>query len=210
MSITYNFTAEWDPSLTRLGDPRIELFQPDKYVLQVLTLQENWVRQGHIRDSISLELWYGRYQKLPMCDKMELQAIAGDTPSGGSEVLTNGCLSVSVDGAGYESLYPDTPLDLGPMFTNSKKALVFRLLVPEDAETKEYFFLELQLTPKFMRGYGTFPWGVGIYLDDRGFINFHPNNVIYRAYVFDAAMWAGLEETGIITSPLYRGEDKKW
>jgi hypothetical protein len=176
----------------------------------ILTVQEDWVRQGTPRETIGLEMWFGRYLKLPAVEDIEIRVKAGDTNALGKEVLENGYFSIKVGDENYVQMFEDTVVHLGAMYANTHKDIRFKLSVPEDAETKRYALLEFEITPKMMRTWGRFPWGVGIYWSDVGLFNFHPNKVFYRAFVFDNAMWQGLEDAGIVSSPFYRGEDKQW
>lgn len=187
---------------------RIELYVPGKYDYQVLTVQENWVRQGEARLTQELELWYGRYMKLPFIENMTMRVLAGQTNARGKEVLNNGWFSVKIEAGSYIKAYPETVFDLGPMFTHTKKSLLFKLLVPKQASTKGYFMLDLEFAPQTLRTYGMFPYGHGIYSADLGLMEFHEGRMIYRAFVFDDATWGQLLQAA--PSPLYRGEDKKW
>jgi hypothetical protein len=206
----YNFTAEWQDSLTRKGVGNIELYQAADYSFDILTVEEDWVRQGVVRYTTELEVWWGRYQKLPYIENLEMMAQAGSTNAQGKEILDNGWLSVKVDGGSFVQVSADTKIDLGPMFPHSKKSLFFKLLVPETAATKKYFVLELKFEPQMYFPYGRFQHGKGIYSNAGNMVALMPNSHVYRAYVFDAAMWNQLVALGIVTSPFYRGEDHQW
>jgi hypothetical protein len=208
--VSYGFTTEWAQALTRGGMPRIELYEMGEYDFDILTIQEDWVRQGTPRETLNLELWYARYLGAPPVEDVEIRVIAGDTDALGKEILDNGYFSIKVGSAAYVQMFADTVLHLGPMYANTHKDIQFKLDVPEGADTKRYALLQFEITPKIMRTWGRFPWGIGIYSSDAGLVNFHPNTIFYRAYVFDNAMWQTLEEAGIVTSPFYRGEDKQW
>jgi hypothetical protein len=180
------------------------------YDLSVLTIQENWVRQGVARYTADLELWYGRYMELPRADDVQLVVVAGDSVRRGSDVVENGYFKVRIGGSGaYVPMYADTILHLGGMYPHTKKLIGFELLVPEGAATKGYVMFELQFIIKIARLWGQYPWGMGIYGSGSGVHDFHPNKVFYRAYVFDQALWSVLQ-VGIAASPTYRGEDKQW
>jgi hypothetical protein len=208
--VSYSFATEWESSMTRRGIGRIEIYEMGNYDFDILTIQEDWVRQGTPRETLNLELWYGRYLELPKVEDIELRAIAGATNALGKEVLENGYFGIKIGDYAYVQMYQDTVLHLGSMYPNTHKDIRFKLSIPDGAQTKRYFVLELEITPKMMRTWGRFPWGVGIYSSDVGLVNFHPNKIFYRAYVFDNAMWQGLEQAGIVSSPFYKGEDKQW
>jgi hypothetical protein len=206
----YSFTTKWDPFLTRKGNGRIELFETGKYELSLLTIQEDWVRQGVARYTADLELWYGRYMNIPKADDVQLVVVAGDSVRRGTDVVENGYFKVRVGGSGsYIPMYEDTVIHLGQMYPNTKKLIGFELLVPEDAMTKGYVMFELQFTPKIARLWGQYPWGIGLYGSGWGIQKFHLDRIYYRSYVFDRSAWSVLE-TGIAASPSYRGEDKQW
>ncbi len=208
----YSFTTKWASSLTRKGSGRIELFETGKYELSILTIQEDWVRQGVARYTADLELWYGRYMNIPKADDVQLVVVPGDSVRRGSDVVENGYFKVRVGGSGiYTPMYEDTVIHLGGMYPNTKKLIGFELIVPEDAVTKGYVMFELQFTPKIARLWGQYPWGRGIYGSGSGsgVYDFHPDRIYYRTYVFDKAAWSVLE-TGIAAYPSYRGEDKQW
>ena len=103
---------------------------------------------------------------------------------------------------------PAAVVHLGPMYTHTFKRLFFKLLVPVGAVTKRYFLLELSFTPKMFRPWGRFLWSNGLYNSSTVLENFHPSKAIYRAFVFDNAMWNGFEDA------IRRGagpfEDKQW
>ena len=206
----YTFTTKWGSSLTRKGNGRIGLFEAGKYELSLLTIQEDWVRQGVARYTADLELWYGRYQVIPKADDVQLMVVAGNSVRRGSNVIQNGDFKVRIGGSGlYVPMYADTVIHLGGMYPNTKKLIGFELLVPEDAVTKGYVMFELQFIPKIARLWGQYPWGRGIYGSGWGVYDFHPDRIYYRAYVFDKSAWSVLE-TGIAAYPSYRGEDKQW
>lgn len=210
-AVTYSFTTEWESTSTRGEQGRIELYIPNSYGINVLTWQENWMRQGTARYSTPLELWYGRFQSLPYVEDIEMRVIPGDTVGTGSEAVANGYFSVQEAGVGeYQTMTEDTVIHLGPFFSHTFKQLAFKLLVPEGALTKRYVTLTVEFKVRMMRTWGRFPWGVGIYSGGADLYNFHPLTFIYRAFVFDAAMWAQLENAGVIVTGVYRGEDKQW
>lgn len=187
---------------------RIELYQPGKYNFQILTLQENWVRQGEERFTSGLELWYGRYMNLPCVENMTMQVISGQLNREGKEVIENGWFSVKIGSASYARVYPDTILNLGSKFTHTKEDIKFRLLIPGGASTKGYFLLRVVFDVQVLQAYGSFGYGENIYLSGKGQLKFRDNVVLYRAHVFDDEEWSKLTEAP--SSPLYRGEDKKW
>lgn len=207
---TYGFLTEWESHKTREGTPRIELYEAGEYGLEVLTIQEDWVRQATPRESLLFELWYGRYMRLPYVENIEMRVISGTGNSLGREVIDNGWLSVSLDGGAYTPVVSSTVLYMGPMFSHRKRDIRFKLSIPDGANTKKYMLLRFQFTPKCFRGYGEFTYDTGIYLSDGELVSFNPNLIAYRAYVFDNAMWNELIISGIITTPFYRGEDKQW
>jgi hypothetical protein len=207
--VEYSFTTEWEEENTRAGYGRIELFQTDKYDLDCLTINEIWVRQGVVRYSPVYELWWGRYQKLPYIESMKMYAKAGNKIGLGSEVLENGYLSVKVNDGEFTPLFEDTIVDFGPMFTHSKKDLTFRLLIPEGAETKKYFVLELVFEPAVAFLYGKYLYGTSLYLIGEP-LKIVERKHVYRGYVLDSAMWGSLITAGVIPYPTYRGEDKQW
>jgi len=135
---------------------------------------------------------------------------AGETNALGKEILENGWLSVKVGDGSFVPMFADTKIDLGSMFTHSKKSLFFKLLVPEVAATKKYFVLTLKFEPQMFFPYGRFQYVKGVYSSAGNMIALMPNAHIYRAYVFDAAMWNQLITLGIVTSPFWRGEDHQW
>ena len=208
--VMYSFTAEWQDSLTRTGVGNIELYKAGDYSFDILTVEEDWVRQGVVRYTAELEVWWGRYQKLPYIENMEMMANAGNTNAQGKEILDNGWLSVKVSDGDFVPMHASTKIDFGPMFTHSKKSLFFKLLVPESAATKKYFVLGLRFEPQMFFPYGRFQYAKGIYSSAGNMIALMPNAHIYRAYVFDAAMWNELVALGIVTSPFWRGEDHQW
>jgi len=208
--VSYSFTTEWDDSLTVSGDANIELYEADNYNFDILTIEEDWVRQGTERYTPELEAWWGRYQKLPFIENLQLRVQAGVTNARGKEVLDNGWLSIKVDNGSFVKMYGDTMIDLGPMFTHTKRSIFFKLMVPETAETTKYFILELGFEPQMYFPYGRFRHSNGTYMNGGNMIKMVPNQHVYRAYVFDQDMWQDLGDLGIISSPLYRGEDKKW
>ena len=192
----FSFHVRRDPTPTRTVD--------------ILTIEEDWVRQGVERYTVNLELWWGRYQKLPYIENMALRVACGDTNARGKEILENGYFSIRIEDGEYVAMYPDTELDLGPMFTNTKKDMSFKLLIPEGAQTTRYFVIELQFEPKVAFLYGATCVGFGIYMDAGNLIALNPTTHLYRAYVFNQAMWNDLTRVGIVASPLWRGMDKKW
>jgi len=207
--VEYSFTTEWEDEKTRAGYGRIELFQADRYDIDCLTIDEIWVRQGVVRYSPVYELWWGRYQKLPYIERMKMRVVAGDRVSLGSEVLSKGYLSVRVNDGDFTPLYEDTVVDLGPMFTHSKKDLMFRLLIPEGAETKRYFVLELVFEPAVAFLYSRYLYGTAMYLVGEP-LKIVVRKHIYRGYVLDSMMWGSLITGGVLAYPTYRGEDKQW
>jgi len=208
--ITYGFTSEWQDSLTRTDVGNIELYKAEDYSFDILTVEEDWVRQGVVRYTAELEVWWGRYQKLPYIENLEMMISAGDTNAQGKEILENGWLSVKVGDGDFVTMYANTKIDLGPMFTHSKRSLFFKLLVPEIAVTTKYFVLELRFEPEMFFPYGRFQYAKGVYSSAGNMIALMPNVHIYRAYVFDAEMWDQLVALGIVTSPFWRGEDHQW
>ncbi len=208
--VTYGFTVEWQEEITRTGVGNIEIYEALNYDFDVLTIEEDWVRQGAVRYTTELELWWGRYQKLPYVENIEMMVRAGDTNATGKEILDNGWLSVKVGEGSFVPMLADTKIDLGPMFTHSKKSLFFKLLVPETAATTKYFVLSLKFEPQMFFPYGRFRYGKGIYSNIGNMISLRRNAHVYRAYVFDAEMWNELVMLGIVTSPFWRGDDKQW
>jgi hypothetical protein len=208
--VVYSFTTEWDPAMERKGFGRFELYEPGKYDRQVIVLQEDWVRQGIERFSPELELWYGRYQRLPFLENVALRLKAGATDALGKEVLENGFLSLKIETGAWTVIHGGTVVDLGPMFSHTKRSLFFKLLVFEGAATKKYFVLRLEIIPRAAFLYGTFRYDRAIYQDGTPALGINPQEFIYRAYVLDAAMWEKYEALGFTPSPFLRGEDKKW
>jgi hypothetical protein len=208
--VTYSFTAEWQDSLTRTGVGNIELYKAGDYSFDILTVEEDWVRQGVVRYTAELEVWWGRYQKLPYIENLEMMVSAGDTNARGKEILENGWLSVKVSEGSFVPMYAGTKIDLGPMFTHSKKSIFFKLLVLETAATTKYFVMGLKFEPQMFFPYGRFQYAKGVYSSAGNMIALMPNAHIYRAYVFDAEMWNQLIALGIVTSPFWRGEDHQW
>lgn len=208
--VDYSFTTEWESNKTRSGEGRIELYPAADYSFDILTLEEDWVRQGHERYSPEIEIWWGMYQKLPYIENLRMTVEAGDTNALGKEVLDNGWLSAKLDAGEFVPIYSNTEIEFGPMFTNTKRSLFFKLLVPESAATKKYFVLRLKFTPEVFFPYGGFPYNKGLYSNAGNMIELASDKHIYRSYVFDAAMWNKLHAIGIVASPVWRGEDKKW
>jgi len=208
--VSYSFTTEWSDSLTVGGDANIELYEANNYNFDILTLEEDWVRQGVERYTPELEAWWGRYQKLPFIENLQLRVRAGVTNARGKEILDNGWLSVKVGNGSFVQMYSDTMIDLGPMFTHTKRSIFFKLMVPETAATKKYFVLELEFEPQMYFPYARFRYSNGTYMNGGNMIKLVPNQHVYRAYVFDRDMWQDIIDLGIISSPFYRGEDKKW
>ena len=171
---------------------------------------DNKVRQGVERYTPELEAWWGRYQKLPFIENLQLRVRAGGTNARGKEILDNGWLSVKVGNGSFVQMYSDTMIDLGPMFTHTKRSIFFKLMVPETAATKKYFVLELEFEPQMYFPYERFRYSNGTYMNGGNMIKLVPNQHVYRAYVFDRDMWQDIIDLGIISSPFYRGEDKKW
>jgi hypothetical protein len=208
--VTYSFQTVWEDPYTRSGWPRLELYYPGAYDLPALTIQENYVRQGIERYTAELELWYGRYQKLPYVEDVELRILPGATNAVGKEVADNGWLGVRVGPTGgYAPLTPAAVVHLGPMYTHTHKSLFFKLLVPGGALTKRYFVLELSFKPKLFRPWGRFLYGKGFYNSSEVLENFHPSKAYYRVFVFDDAMWRDFEESAD-PGRGGRGEDKQW
>ena len=208
--VSYSFTTEWSNSLTVGGNANIELYEANNYNFDILTLEEDWVRQGVERYTPELEAWWGRYQKLPFIENLQLRVRAGVTNARGKEILDNGWLSVKVGNGSFVQMYSDTMIDLGPMFTHTKRSIFFKLMVPETAATKKYFVLELEFEPQMYFPYARFRYSNGTYMNGGNMIKLVPNQHVYRAYVFDRDMWQDIIDLGIISSPFYRGEDKKW
>lgn len=209
-TVSYSFSTEWESTKNRGTEGKIELYKAADYSFSVLTLQEDWYRQGEERHSIDLEIWYGRYQKLPFIEELEMRLIAGDTNALGKEILDNSWLSVKVEDGEWEPMGPDTVILLGPMFSHSKKRLFLKLLIPEIAATKKYFVLHMEFKPRSFLPWGRLLWGKAIWGDSELIYDIHPSTILYRAFVFDAEMWSKYERAGFIPFALYRGEDKKW
>lgn len=208
----YSFTTEWNPANTKSGLPSVDIYEPNKYDLEILTIDEGWVRQGVARYTSALEVWWGRYRALPFIDNLEMRVVGGEVISRGKEVLENGYLSVKVENGDFVPVHGDTVINLGPMFSHSKKTIYFRLLVPENAETSKNFVLDLEFEPQIASIYGRFKWGVSIYGNTGNIVNLNPKRQVYKAYVLTPAMWEIIAGLGgwIIPSPFWRGEDKQW
>jgi len=208
---SYSFTVMIDPDQVRVGDSRVELYAPNSYDREVLTIQEDWVRQGVDRYTQTLELWYGRNQNLTYCDEIELSARAGATNPLGKEIVEKGYLSVKLEGeSSYTALTAAQVRRFGGFFSNTKKNVDLRLSVPVGADTTGYFLVELVFEIKRTFLYGMNLYGQGIYADKGNYYRPHPSRVFYRAYVFDAAMWAQLEGVGFKQGAAWRGYDKQW
>ena len=209
--VTYTFETEWVSTKDRTGYGKVELYEAGgDYGYNILTLEEDWVRQGTERYSPELEVWWGRYQRLPYIENLDMRVEAGITNRRGKEILDNGYLSVKVDDGSYVPLFAATTIDLGPMFTHTHRSLFFKLLIPEGAATTKYFVLDLIFEPQMFFPYGRFRYGRGIYQNAGNMIEMSPNNHLYRSYVFNATMWNQLLAVGITASPVARGQDKKW
>jgi len=207
---SYSFKTIWDPIKTRRGYGRIELYKPNEYDWNILTVQEDWVRQGVERFSPELEMWYGRYMHLPKLEGMKFKAVAGDTNAEGKEILDNGWLSVKFGDGSWVPLYLSTEIDLGVMYTNTMKNFFLKLLVPETAQTVKYAMLKLVFTPAAAFLYGLYPYGKALYMGSDGLLSLHPNIFVYRAYVMSAAMWNQWQALGFVSGPMWTDEDKQW
>jgi len=209
--VAYTFTIMIDPENVRVGAARVELYVPNSYDREVLTIQEDWVRQGVDRYTQTLELWYGRNQNLSYCDEIELKVSAGATNALGKEIVDNGYLSVKLEGESvFTALTASQVRRFGGFFSNTKKEIDLKLSVPNGADTVGYFLVELVFEIKRTFLYGVNLYGQGIYADKGNYYQPHPSSVFYRAYVFNAAMWAQLEGVGFKQGASWRGYDKQW
>ena len=197
--VVYGFKTAWEKSKTKVGKPGVEIYQPSRYDVEILTIDEQWVMKGIPRYTAQLELWWGRYRELPYIENMEMRVVGGERNSLGKEILENGYLSVKIGDGDFVEVYPETVLNFGPMFTHSKKDFQIRLLVPEGAESEKYVVLRLEFEPQMKFLYGQYCWGVGIYSNAGNTVELVRKKHIYRAYL--------LEKKPYIT---YRGEDKQW
>jgi parallel beta-helix repeat protein len=211
--VAYSFSTEWDENKTRLYVPSIELYEASgNNDLEILTIEEAWVRKDVERFTAELEPWWGKYRKLPYIENLEMRVVAGETNSLGKEILENGYLSIKVEGGDFVKMYQDTVLNFGPMFSHSKKSLFLKLLVPEAAQTERYFILEFEFEPQLVFLYGQYELGKGIYSNAGNTIELAPKRHIYRAYVLSSEDVYNLTMLGISAPslPFLRSGDKQW
>ncbi|MBW1971259.1 MAG: hypothetical protein JRI44_00250 [Deltaproteobacteria bacterium] len=169
-------------------ETRIELYLKGDYSDHILTYQENYVIQGMERISPVIELWYGKNQDLPFCPQIMIYANAGNELFLGKEIVENGWLKLSLDDAPFIPLSIGNRIGLGYFFSNTKKDLRFKLDIPEGADTKGYFVIELIISARTPFIYGTTLYGKRIFSYATLNKAIHEQKLIYRAFVFDNSM----------------------
>jgi len=199
---SYSYIVEFDPTYERDSTyARIELYESGDYDNNILTYQENWVRQGVDRESGKLEVWWGRYQKLPFCTRMTLRVRSGNSNDLGKEVVDNGYLYVKVGDSGdWVQLLSDTEVDLGYFWSHTYQDIYFKLSIPDGASTVRYFTVELVFEAQEASLYGAHLYGQEVYACNDANIKIFTETILYRAYVFYSSMWNALLNAGFSIS----------
>lgn len=154
----FSFVTTFDPLKTKRDAPRLELYRPSKYDMQILTIPMNWLQKGTDRE-LAFELWYGRYSAsggLDPVDDIVISAVSfGNTNDLGKEIIDNGYLSVKkVSDAGYTPLTPTSTYSCGYTEPHTKHNILFKLNVPVGAATTGLAFLGVRFEARMPIRYG--------------------------------------------------------
>lgn len=151
----FSFVTTFDPVKTKRDAPRLELYRPNKYDMQILTIPMNWLAKGTDR-ILAFELWYGRYQQLDPVNDIIISAVSfGNTNSLGKEIIDNGYFSVKkVSDAGYTPLTSTSTYSCGYTEPHTKHDILFKLNVPAGAATTGLAFLGVRFEAKMPILYG--------------------------------------------------------
>lgn len=179
LCITY--TTMFDPARRRLGEERLELYRAGKTDHEALIIPVNWYQKDTER-TFTLDLWFSRLQIAEPADDVRLSIFAlGDDNRLGKEVVDDGYLEVKTSGQSqYTALTANTEFSIGPMWSNSKKTLDFRLNVPATAASIGLVFVGLRL--EFLRSvvYGSAPFGRAVFGE---FSRKKPETVLLKIHV---------------------------
>lgn len=151
----FSFVTTFDTARTKRDAPRLELYRPNKYDMQILTIPMNWLQKGADRE-LAFELWYGRHQLLDPVEDIVISAVSfGDGNALGKEVIDNGYFSVKkVSDAGYTTLSPTSTYSCGYTEPHTKHDIVFKLNVPVGAATTGLTFLGVKFEARMPNLYG--------------------------------------------------------
>jgi hypothetical protein len=151
----FSFVTAFDPLKTKRDAPRLELYRPNKYDMQVLTVPINWLQKGTDRE-LAFELWYGRYQTLDPVDDIVISAVSfGSTNDLGKEIIDNGYFSVKkASDANYTPLTPTSTYSCGYTEPHTKHDILFKLNVPVGATTTGLAFLGVRFEARMPTLYG--------------------------------------------------------
>ncbi len=151
----FSFVTTFDPVKTRRDKPRLELYRPNKYDMQILTIPMNWLQKGTDRE-LAFELWYGRHQLLDSVNDIVISAVSfGNTNSLGKEIIDNGYFSVKkVSDAGYTPLTSTSTYSCGYTEPHTKHDILFKLNVPPGAATTGLAFLGVRFEARMPILYG--------------------------------------------------------
>lgn len=151
----FSFVTTFDPVKTKRDKPRLELYRPNKYDMQILTIPMNWLTKGTDR-ILAFELWYGRYQQLDPVNNIIISAVPfGNTNNLGKEIIDNGYFSVKkVSDATYTPLTSTSTYSLGYTEPHTRHDILFKLNVPVGAATTGLAFLGVRFEAKMPILYG--------------------------------------------------------
>lgn len=157
---TYNFSfvTTFDPVRTKRDAPRLELYRPNKYDMQILTIPMNWLQKGTNRE-LAFELWYGRYSASGGLDPVNDIIISadsfGNTNNLGKEIIDNGYFSVKkATDAGYTPLTSTSTYNCGYTEPHTKHDILFKLNVPTGAATTGLAFFGVRFEARMPILYG--------------------------------------------------------
>lgn len=205
----FKFTTEAPLRMLRGPLPRVELYLPGEYDVNVLTIQEDFCRAGEERITAVLELWYG-YGQPEVHSIADLLLYVESKPGTlAAELLASGCFRAKKeDDPDFTSVTPQQPFSLGRFNANSKKNLHLSLSVPGNIAAGGLMQFTIKFVPVRPLVYGRVVYGRCIYGEIIPLEGIYPNTVIYRASIYTDEMWnelAGLLRPHV----LLVGEDKQ-
>lgn len=172
--IEIKFVTAFDPAKRRTGARSLELFPTGKTDTEILTIPINNIQKGVDR-TWTLDLWHARLQNYDRIDNVRVSAfsfVKTTTPDAnknalGKEVVDNGYLSARRGGvtppASYTALAAGAVLNLGPMWSNDKITVDFKLSIPAGAMSSGRIMFGILVEWQKAVIYGDILYGEGQY-----------------------------------------------